>query len=221
MCLSAFVAELLKVPNENTSLNVYTMKHIPLILLCSFLFSVTMGMELKNYSSEEEPVALLIIDIQEFYFETGRGPLEGSIEASLVAKKVLRNFREKNLPVIHVMHHTGGEIHENVEPLEGEKVIEKRFVNAFRETDLLEYLQEKGIKKLVIMGMMTHMCLEGATRAAADYGFSCTVIHDACATRDIRFGGEKVKARDVHLATLSALSAYAKVISAEEFLREL
>jgi nicotinamidase-related amidase len=196
------------------------MKHISLIFLCSLLFAGAMGLEPEHNSPEGEPVSLLIIDIQEFYFETGRGPLEGSIEASLVAKEVLRNFREKNLPVIHVMHHTGGDIHENVEPLEEEKVIVKQYVNAFRETDLLAHLQEKGIKKLVLMGMMTHMCLEAATRAAADYGFECTVIHDACATRDVRFGGETVKARDVHLATLSALTAYAKVISAEEFLRE-
>lgn len=196
------------------------MKHIPLILLCCLLFSNVMGIEKSNNADEKDSVALLIVDIQEFYFETGRGPLEGSIEASLVAKNVLDVFRERDLPVIHVMHYSGGKIHENVEPLAGEKVIEKRFVNAFRETDLLTHLQENGIKKLVIMGMMTHMCLEAATRAAADYGFTCTVIHDACATRDIRFAGETVKARDVHLATLSALTAYAKIISAEEFLKE-
>lgn len=196
------------------------MKHIPLILLCCFLFSSTFGIENSNNPDEKDSIALLIVDIQEFYFETGRGPLEGSIEASLVAKKVLDVFREKGLPVIHVMHYSGGKIHENVEPLEGEKVIVKKFVNAFRETDLLAHLQEKGIKKLVLMGMMTHMCLEAATRAAADYGFSCTVIHDACATRDIRFAGKTVKARDVHLATLSALTAYGKIVSAEEFLEE-
>lgn len=196
------------------------MKHITLILLCCFLFSGAMGIENNTNPVEKDSVALLIVDIQEFYFETGRGPLEGSVEASLVAKKVLEVFREKALPVIHVMHYSGGKIHENVEPLEGEKVIVKKFVNAFRETDLLAHLHEKGIKKLVIMGMMTHMCLEAATRAAADYGFTCTVIHDACATRDIRFAGETVKAHDVHLATLSALTAYGKIITAEEFLRE-
>ncbi len=196
------------------------MKYITSFILSCFLLSVSTGRAEGTFSSADEPVALLIIDIQEFYFETGRGPLEGAQEASLVAKRTLENFRSRALPVIHVMHHTGGDIHENVEPVDGEKVIVKRFVNSFRETDLLEYLQQKGIKKLVIMGMMTHMCLEAATRAAADYGFSCTVIHDACATRDVRFGGEIIKARDVHLATLSALTAYARVISAEEFLKE-
>ena len=197
------------------------MKKIYLVLMLAVSLSALVNaQETANLNTQDESVALLIVDIQEFYFETGRGPLEGSVEASLIAKNILEVFRERGLPVIHVMHYSGGKIHEHVEPVEGEKVIEKRFVNSFRETDLLAHLQEKGIKKLVLMGMMTHMCLEAATRAAADYGFTCTVIHDACATRDIRFAGETVKARDVHLATLSALTAYGKIVSAEEFLRE-
>lgn len=179
--------------------------------------AVVLAFQQEPVSQDQEKVALLIVDIQEFYFETGRGPLEGSPEASEVAGKVLEGFRERGLPVIHVMHHTGGDIHENVQPEEGEKIIVKKHVNAFRETDLLEYLQSEGIQNLVLMGMMTHMCLEAATRAAADYGFSCTVIHDACATRDVRFAGNVIKARDVHLSTLSTLTAYAKVLSAEEF----
>lgn len=191
-----------------------------IFIALSFSFIPLAALEPLELSERSDSIALLIIDIQEFYFETGRGLLEGSIEASLVAGKVLDVFRSKKLPVIHVMHHSGGEIHENVEPDEGEKIIVKKHVNAFRDTDLLEYLQAKGIKKLVLMGMMTHVCLEAATRAAADYGFSCTVIHDACATRDVKFGGEVVKARDVHLSTLNTLVSYAKVMTAEEFLRD-
>lgn len=165
-----------------------------------------------------DSIGLLIIDIQNFYFE-GDKKLEGCIEASLVAKKLLTAFRGKGLPVIHVMHGTKSKIHENVAPAEGEKVIVKQNINAFKGTDLLEYLHKTGIKKLIICGMMTHMCLEGGTRAATDYGFDCTVIHDACATRDLTFGNETVKARDVHVSTLATLTYYAKVISADEFLK--
>ena len=46
--------------------------------------------------------------------------------------------------------------------------------------------------------MQTHMCLEAATRAASDYGFNCTVIEDACATRDLNYGNTTIKAKDVH-----------------------
>jgi len=65
--------------------------------------------------------------------------------------------------------------------------------------------------------MMTHMCIDATTRAAADLGFECQLAHDACATRDLSFGGSKVAAGDVHTAFLASLNgAFAKVLSAAE-----
>jgi hypothetical protein len=46
----------------------------------------------------------------------------------------------------------------------------------------------------------------------------CILIHDACATRDLKFNDKTVKAEDVHYSTLSTLKSYASVISADEFL---
>ena len=164
--------------------------------------------------------ALILIDIQEFYFDTAKSPLEGRFEASLQAGKILGYFRETGQEIVHIMHKGGGDIHPNVAPLPGETVFVKQHVNCFRETPLLEYLRDKGIRRLVIAGMMTHMCVEAATRSADDLGFETVLIHDACATRDLRFGDEMVRAGDVHLSTLSTLRAYARVIPAEEFLGE-
>ena len=196
-------------------------KCIVSILLFIFLLTMENPASSASYipDGKKDSIALLIIDIQDFYFD-GNGRLEGCVEASLVAKRILEMFRDKNLPVIHVMHGTKSKIHVNVLPIEGEKVIVKNEINSFRGTDLLEYLHQKHIKKLIICGMMTHMCLEGTTRAAVDYGFDCTVIADACATRDLKFGNEVVKARDVHISTLATLTYYAKVITAEEFLKD-
>jgi nicotinamidase-related amidase len=164
--------------------------------------------------------ALLIIDIQNFYFPGGKAELVGAEEAAANAGKLLEAFRKKELPVIHVRHNfePGGEIHDSVKPAEGEIVISKDHANCFVETDLLDSLMENKIKKLVICGMMTHMCVEAATRAAHDLGFECTIVHDACATRALVFEGAKVSAEDVHNSTLSALSGtYAKVLDAETF----
>ncbi len=53
-----------------------------------------------------------------------------------------------------------------------------------------------------------------------DHGFSCVVIHDACATRDLVFRETPIPARQVHGAFMAALAAIsAQVISREEFLR--
>jgi nicotinamidase-related amidase len=78
------------------------------------------------------------------------------------------------------------------------------------------------VQELVICGAMSHMCIDATTRAGADLGFACTVIHDACATRDLRFGDTLIPAGQVHGAFMAALAAfYARVVSLEEFLRSL
>ncbi len=178
--------------------------------------------------------ALLLIDIQNDYVPGGNMQLEGSIEASLRAGKILAFFREKQLPLVHIQHLAarpgatffrpdteGVQIQTNVAPLPGETIIQKNFPNAFRNTPLLDYLKEKQVNKVVVCGMMTHMCVDATTRAAFDLGFECSVIHDACATRALTFGGHTVPAAQVHAAFLAALAfVYAKVIGAEEFLQE-
>lgn len=161
--------------------------------------------------AEESPegTALLLIDIQNFYFE-GKGALIEPEKAAENAARLLDHFREEGGLVIHVRHESssGGEIHRIVAPEAGEKMITKKSVNAFKDTDLLDFLTKKSVKNLVICGMMTHMCLEAAARAAADLGFQITVIADACATRDLQYGAQTVKAVDVHLSTLATLSRY-------------
>lgn len=180
-----------------------------------------MMISLFSYAqTETSKTALLIIDIQNFYFEGGSSELVNPLPASLNAQKLLVNFRETKQLVIHVKHGEGkgAEIHSNVTPLADEKVIVKKEVNSFLNTDLLDFLNKNGIKKLILCGMQTNMCLEAATRAAADYGFECTVIHDACAAKNQSFNGKTVLAEDVHIAALATLKAYAKVISTEEYL---
>jgi len=179
--------------------------------------------------------ALLLIDIQNDYFEGGTMTLVGALEASENAALLLERFRKQNLPVIHIQHiatkpgatfflpdTVGAEIHKNVQPESNEKVIIKHFPNSFRETELLSYLNANDISDLVIGGMMTHMCIDATTRAAKDLGYTCTLIGDACATRNLEIHGEKVQAADVHNAFLAALnSTYASVIDTHDYLTQL
>ncbi|RJR40675.1 MAG: cysteine hydrolase [Deltaproteobacteria bacterium] len=176
--------------------------------------------------------ALLLIDIQNDYFPGGKMELEGSLEASLRAGEILALFREKGLPVVHVQHLAarpgatfflpnteGVEIHPNVAPLPGEAVFQKSFPNSFRGTPLLDHLRERQADKIVVCGMMTHMCVDASVRAAFDYGFEVTVVHDACATRALTFGDQTIPAAQVQGAFLAALGfVYAKVVSAGDYL---
>lgn len=175
--------------------------------------------------------ALIIIDIQNDYFENGALPLVNPMQASINASKVLEHFRAKNLPIAHIQHVSpdgapfmalgtnGVEIHENVKPLNGEKVFQKSYPNSFRGTDLLDYLKENEVTEVVITGMMTHMCVDATTRAAFDFEYKCIVIDDACASRDLEINGKTVKAEDVHNAFLAALAFfYAEIKNTEELI---
>ena len=174
--------------------------------------------------------ALLLIDIQNDYFPGGAMELVAADHASSQAALLLARFREGAWPVFHVQHLSarptatffrpstpGVAIHSNVSPLSGETVVTKSFPNSFRETSLLEALRAAEVGKLVIAGMMTHMCVDTTVRAAADLGFACTLAHDACATRDLSFGGQTVAASAVQAAYMAALNgSFANVLSAAE-----
>ena len=174
--------------------------------------------------------ALLIVDIQNDYFPGGRMELVGSDAAAAEAARLLRAFRERRAPIFHVQHVStrpgatfflpdteGVKIHETVAPLASERVVTKHFPNSFRGTQLLELLRAANVERLAIAGMMTHMCIDTTTRAAADLGFECQLVHDACATRDLAFAGTKVVAKDVHNAFVAALNGpFAKALSAQE-----
>jgi nicotinamidase-related amidase len=176
--------------------------------------------------------ALLAIDIQNVYLDGGLVPLTGSLEAGERARQVLDAFRARRLPVIQVRHvpKTGavldGEpadpqcrIRPVVAPAAGETVITKRCANSFRETGPLGQLRQRKITRLVIVGMHTHVRVEAASRAAADLGFELTVVHDGCATRPPKFGGQNVPAARVHAAGLAAINGtYGHVVCVEQLL---
>ena len=210
------------------------MKQIILTVLIVIMSGFIFGQDNVNGKNMETKKALLIIDIQNDYFEGGANPLIGSIEASINARTLLKDFREKSLIVIHIQHFStrsgstffipntkGVEIHENVRPIGGETVIAKNYPNSFRETDLLDYLKLNNITDLVICGMMTQMCVDATTRAAKDFGFNCVVIGDACATKDLEIQGEKVSASEVQKSFLAALNYfYSTVKNTQEYLNE-
>lgn len=200
-----------------------------LFIMLTILASVTTHSQTNKNMNK----ALIIIDIQNDYFEGGANPLVGSLEASQNAKLLLENFREERLPIIHIQHIAnregatffapntfGAEIHQNVKPLANEKVIIKHFPNSFIETELQTTLQEYNIKDLVICGMMTSMCVDATTRAAKDLGYNCTVIGDACAAPNLQIGNKTIKAENVHNAFLAALNYYySSVITTQEYLK--
>ena len=88
--------------------------------------------------------ALLLVDIQNDYFEGGKMKLHRPEKAVQKAKEVLRLFRETHKTVIHVQHiannegatfflpdTVGVQIHDDVQPIANERVIQKHHPNSF------------------------------------------------------------------------------------------
>jgi nicotinamidase-related amidase len=208
---------------------------VGLAAVCALAFASIGGAGgAENQAMQLDDSALIVIDVQAFYFPEGMVPLSGPEAAASQTARVIGVFRAAGRPVIHVQHlpkdvdtpdPTGIQeqyrIYSEVLPKKGETVIGKHHANSFRDTELLTILQKQGIKNLVVTGMQTHMCVEAAVRAAADYGFEVTVVHDACATRDLEFDGTTVPAAQVHAGALAAMKGnYAKVVSTDEFCGE-
>ena len=161
--------------------------------------------------------------------------LDNIASAARNCQNLLEKFRALKAPTFIVQHlfntpsapfftpnTHGAELHESISPKDQDKMIVKNEVNSFRNTDLLQELQQVAVENVVICGAMSHMCVDAAVRAAADFGFHCILAHDACATCAQEFNGIRVPAEQVHAAYMAALSfAYADVISTAEVLSRL
>ncbi len=161
--------------------------------------------------------ALLIIDMQNDYFSGGRMELKDTDLALQNCLKLAKFARKMKYQIYIIQHFSksknapfftpdsdGVKLHKNLKLIYGE-IIKKNFPNSFRETNLLEKLQSNSIKDILVCGAMTHMCIDSSVRAGFDLGFNITVASDACATKDLTFKNNKIPAKDVQSAFLSAL----------------
>ncbi|WP_313009896.1 cysteine hydrolase family protein [Stutzerimonas nitrititolerans] len=159
---------------------------------------------------------LLIIDAQEEY-RIGAMALPNLQPALDEITRLLAIAREAGTPVVHV-HHLGitgglfdpqglrGQIMPEAAPLPGEAVVAKRLPNAFAGTELHDLLQQHGHLDLIVCGFMTHSSISTTVRAAKDYGYRCTLVDKACATRDLPMGDGAIDAAQVHRMEMTILA---------------
>ncbi len=99
-----------------------------------------------------------------------------------------------------------------VAPQAGELVLNKVSRSAFTSTGIDQILRNIGLDTLIFTGVFTNSCIEMTSRDAADRGYKCVIVDDACAT----FNQEM---HDAVLRTFSFL--YGKVQRTDEVLAEL
>ncbi|MGE8347565.1 MULTISPECIES: cysteine hydrolase family protein [Pseudomonas] len=160
--------------------------------------------------------SLLIIDAQNEYL-SGPLALSGMEAATANIALLLEAARKAKRPVVHVRHlgtvggmfdpqGPRGEFIAGLEPTGDEVIIEKRMPNAFNDTRLREALETQGHLDLIVCGFMSHSSVSTTVRAAKDYGFRCTLVEDACATRDLPTANGVISAADVQRTEMAIMN---------------
>ncbi|MDK2966455.1 MAG: hypothetical protein PWP53_2067 [Lacrimispora sp.] len=85
----------------------------------------------------------------------------------------------------------GWTIYKDIAPLPDEKIFEKQYNSAFRKTGLHEYLQEKGIKKIILCEIQTEYCLDVTCKVAFEYEYEVTIPQSTTTTFDNVFASGK------------------------------
>ncbi|HFH9837546.1 TPA: cysteine hydrolase family protein [Streptococcus suis] len=131
--------------------------------------------------------ALLVIDIQNLLVEEKPYAIE---ERLALWQDSITKARQAGIEIIYVRHHdqelvkgtADWEIHSIVAPLASEKIFDKSFNSAFKETGLHAYLQEKGMEQLIIMGLATNFCIDTTIKVAYELGYKVAVLQDGTTT---------------------------------------
>lgn len=177
--------------------------------------------------------ALIIIDQQQGIDHPKLGD-RNNPDAEIVILKLLEQWRDKRLPVIHVKHRSkdpesvfwphqeGFDFKLGFEPQKDEFTIEKQTPCAFTNTSLLTHLQTNNINSFVLVGVATNNSIESTARTGGNLELDVTVLEDACFTfsKHDYFGAPRT-ADEVHAMSLANLSEeYANILHSTKVLCE-
>ena len=190
----------------------------------------------QRHSETELPAyaALVIVDLQKAFDDPRYAP-RNNPQAEANAGRVLAAWRATGRPVIHVQHlsrepdspyrpgQPGCDFKDEVRPQAGELVVQKSTNNAFLDTGLGPYLDDKEIHTLVVIGVATNNSVDATVRMAGNLGYETFLVADATATADkTDLAGRIWRAEEIQALTLANLNGeYATVLSTEEILGRL
>ena len=145
-------------------------------------------------------------------------------------KTLITAARENNVEVIYVRHDDGNgteltkgtegfEIYEGSEPKQGEKIFDKTVNSSFKDTGLLEYLKEKDVRTVVVVGLQTDYCIDATIKCGFEHGFKMIVPENANSTFDNAFvtGEQSYK----YYNEFMWKGRYAECISVEETIERM
>jgi len=162
--------------------------------------------------------ALLIIDVQQGFEDPSWGTRNNPNAEKNIAR-LLKAWRDQDGLVVCVQHlstepdsplrpgQPGVQLRAEVQPREGDLLIQKRVNSAFIGTDLQTQLEAREIGTVVIVGLTTNHCVSTTARMAANLGFGVVVVDDATAAFDhTDHRGRHFDAETIHAAALASLN---------------
>ncbi len=171
--------------------------------------------------------ALLVIDMQDYFLDPSSKAFIPSSKVILPKIKELISLCQiTGMPIIFTRHvdvEKGGTMDqwwggmlEKDDPLSNiteeldtskSDIIEKNHYDAFLNTDLDSLLKEKGIRRVIISGIKTHLCCETTARSAFMHGYEVLFTIDGTSTNTL----------EQHRATIVNLShGFATVVLVDE-----
>lgn len=158
---------------------------------------------ISNAFSKWQPFALLLIDVQNDFWEPQLQ--EAFPEFPNNISRLLNFCRQEGLEVIHLREifephgsnwlpryrlreravcirgTSGAEVLDCARELPGEKVFEKYTLDGCQNTQLIDYLQTTGKRFLLTAGLATSVCVLFTAASTAQLGFLTVMISDCCA----------------------------------------
>ena len=172
-------------------------------------------------------MVLLVVDTQKLI--TNPGLYNFDVFKNTV-KTLIAAARENSVEVIYVRHDDGEgeeltkgtpgfEIYEGFEPLQGEKIFDKTVNSSFKGTGLLEYLKEKNVQTVAVVGLQTDYCIDATIKCGFEHGFKMIVPEGANSTFDNAFmsGEQSYK----YYNEFMWKGRYAECISVEETIERM
>lgn len=76
----------------------------------------------------------------------------------------------------------GGDWHPDLVPQPGDVIVRQHWgQNGFANTDLDFQLKQRGIEKIILVGLVANTCIESTARCGAELGYHVTLVRDATA----------------------------------------
>jgi nicotinamidase-related amidase len=139
--------------------------------------------------------ALIVIDIQKEYFESGKFPLWNTENTLNNVEKAIKKANINNIPVILIQHVANGnstlfkegtegaEIHPRIlKAAPNAKRVIKKFADSFHKTNLKEVLSQLKVEEILVCGMMTQNCVVFTAISKEAENYSVKILADCCTT---------------------------------------